>query len=72
MRIAPTMVRNTLQNTARENKERKNSISGLLQEKKTLHKCINESIQSKVRSLEKIPAIMLSQGMMMKPKGEEN
>jgi hypothetical protein len=28
-------------------------------------------MQSKFRSLEKLPAIVLSQGTMMKPKGEE-
>jgi len=69
MRIARTMVTNTLQNTARENKERKKSISGGFLHKKK--HSINESIQSKVRSLEKIPAIVLSEGRMMKPKGAE-
>jgi hypothetical protein len=65
MQIAHPMVTNTLQNTPRE----KSQYLGPLQKKKP---SINESIQSKVRSLEKIPAIMLSQGRMMKPKGEEN
>jgi hypothetical protein len=32
---------------------------------------INESIQSKVRSLEKLPAIVLSEGRMMNPTGAE-
>jgi len=50
-------------------KERKKSISRLFAKKKT--PSINESIQSKVRSLEKLPAIVLSQGRMMKGKGEE-
>jgi hypothetical protein len=48
--------------------KRKKSTSGLFAKKKP---SINESIQSKVRSLEKLPAIVLSQGRMMKPKGEE-
>jgi len=43
---------------------KKKSTSGLFAEKK-------KPIQSKVRSLEKLPAIVLSQGRMMKPKGEE-
>jgi hypothetical protein len=64
MQIALTMVTNTLQNTPRE----KSQSLGPLQKQKP---SINESIQSKVRSLEKLPAIMLSQGRMMKPKGQE-
>jgi hypothetical protein len=63
-----TMVMNTLQNTARKNKERKKSISGFFAKK---NPSINESIQSKVRSLEKLPAIVLSEGSMMQPKGAE-
>ncbi len=50
-------------------KERKKSISTLFAKKTP--PSINESIQSKVRSLEKLPAIVLSQGRMMKGKGEE-
>jgi hypothetical protein len=69
MRIARTMVTNTLQNTAREKKERKKSISGFFAKKKK--PSTNDSIQSKVRCLEKLPAIVLSQGRIMKPKREE-
>jgi hypothetical protein len=58
------MVTNTLQNTPRE----KSQSLGFLPKKKP---SINESIKSKVRSLEKLRAIMLSQGRMMKPKGQE-
>ncbi len=64
MRIAHTVVTNTLQNTPRE----KSKSPGFFQKKKPSR---NESIQSKVRSLEKLPAIVLSQARMMKPKGEE-
>jgi len=59
------VVTNTLQNTPREKK----STSRFFAKKEK--PSINESIQSKVRSLEKLPAIVLSQGGMMKPKGEE-
>jgi hypothetical protein len=65
MQIAHTVVTNTLQNTPRE----KTQPLGFLQ--KIKKPSINESIQSKVRSLEKLPAIVLCQGRMMKPKGEE-
>jgi hypothetical protein len=51
-----------------EKKREKSQSLGFLQKNKP---SINESIQSKVRSLEKLPAIVLSQGTMMKPKGEE-
>jgi hypothetical protein len=62
------MVTKTLQNSAKEKKERKKSISGLFAKKTP---SINESIQSKIRSLEKLPAIVFSEGRMMKPKGAE-
>jgi hypothetical protein len=69
MRIASTMVTNTLQDTPREKKrEKKVNLWDFCEKEK---RSINESIQSKVRSLEKLPAILLSQGRMMKPKGEE-
>jgi hypothetical protein len=48
--------------------KRKKSTSRLFAKKKP---SINESIQSKFRSLGKLPAIVLSQGRMIKPKGEE-
>jgi hypothetical protein len=64
MQIARTMVTNILQNTPRE----KSQSLAFLRKKKP---SINESMQSKVRSLEKLTAIVLSQGRMMKPKGEE-
>jgi len=64
MQIARTMLTNTLQSTPRETSQ----SLGFLQKTKP---SINESIQCKVRSLEKLPAIVLSQGRMIKPKGEE-
>jgi len=63
MSIAHTVVTNTLQNT-----KRKKSTSRLFAKKKP---STNESIQSKLRSLGKLPAIVLSQGRMIKPKGQE-
>jgi len=56
--------------TPQEKTKREKSQSlGFLQKKKK--PSINESIQSKVRSLEKLPAIVLSEGRMMKPTGAE-
>jgi hypothetical protein len=63
------MVTNTLQNTPREKKREKSQSLGFWRKKKP---SINESIQSKVRSLEKLPAIVLSQGRMMNPKQKKN
>jgi hypothetical protein len=49
-------------------KRGKSQSLGFLRKKKP---SINESIRSKVRSLEKLPAIVFSEGRMMKPKGAE-
>jgi hypothetical protein len=48
MRIARTMVTNTLQNTAREKKERKKSISGFFAKKKNLPQMILSNLKSDV------------------------
>jgi len=63
------MVTNTLQNTAREKKERKKSISGLFAKKKNPPQMNLSNLKSDV--WKKLPKIVLSQGRIMKPKREE-